>query len=245
MGISRLVAVSKSLASFVQSRGLFRRKDIEIIYNGIDTSRYYRSVRGELRTKLSVEENTILVGSLGNIRSAKHYDLLIEAAFIVKQSQKDRPVHFLIAGHQHPDLMEKLTVLADARNVITNVHFLGFLDDTPAYLSELDIFLLCSSTEGFSIATIEAMAAGVPVIATRCGGPEEIVTDGLNGLLVENNNPIAIGDAISFLTNNKNRAVTLSDEAKKHVGSTFSIEMMSNRYRSIYEGLLNKFTTQS
>jgi glycosyltransferase involved in cell wall biosynthesis len=237
-GISKLVAVSQSLAEFIQTRGLFQNINIEIIYNGIDTRNYYKTAHGELRTKLGLDKNTILVGSLGNIRPAKNYDLLIETAAIIKQSQKTLPVHFLIAGHQRPDLMEKLNALAEERNVSSHIHFLGFLDDTPKYLSELDIFLLCSSSEGFSIATIEAMAAGVPIIATRCGGPEEIISDGLNGVLLEKNNPNAIAETILLLVNNKNRTLALTSEAKNHVNSTFSLNTMSDRYRSIYSQLL-------
>jgi glycosyltransferase involved in cell wall biosynthesis len=245
IGVSRLVVVSKSLAEFIRNRGIFRHKKIEVIYNGIDTSRYYKSVQGDIRTKLCLDANTILIGSLGNIRLAKNYDLLIEAAAIVKQYRGDNKVHFLIAGHQRRDIMEKLNALTVERDITANIHFLGFLDDTPQFLSELDIFLLCSSSEGFSIATIEAMAAGVPVIATRCGGPEEIITDGINGLLIEKNNPIAIAEAIALLLKDKKRAEALADAAKDYVFSTFSLGTMLDRYRTIYKQLLEKISPAS
>lgn len=238
IGVSTLVAVSRNLADYIKNRGLFRRKKIEIIYNGIETNQYYRSVNSEFRSKLGLKENTLLVGSLGNVRPAKNYGCLIEAAAVVQQTRGNDAVHFLIAGHQHPELMKKLTTLATERNVTSIVHFLGFLDDTPKFLSELDIFLLCSSTEGFSIATIEAMAAGIPVIATRCGGPEEIITNNSNGILTENNNANQIAETIDQLIDDNERRNSLADAAKKHTLATFSITGMVDRYLTIYNHVL-------
>jgi glycosyltransferase involved in cell wall biosynthesis len=238
MGVSQLVAVSKNLADFIQTRGLFRRKTIEIIYNGIETNRYYRSAKKTFMKKLGISENVILIGSLGNIRPAKNYNLLIEAASLIKRKTDSSHIHFVIAGHKHPKLIENLNTLAKERNVSDLIHFLGFYDDTPGFLSEIDLFLLCSSSEGFSIATIEAMAAGVPVIATRCGGPEEIITDGVNGILIESNNKYAIADSISTLLNND--TVNLITAGKKHVQSNFSIEKMLHCYYTIYKKFLKK-----
>jgi glycosyltransferase involved in cell wall biosynthesis len=181
-----------------------------------------------------------LIGSLGNVRPAKNYEILIEAASIINKNRKQEAFHFLIAGHQRVDLMQKLNVLSERLNVTPMIHFLGFLDDTPKFLSQLDIFLLCSSSEGFSIATIEAMATGLPVIATRCGGPEEIITSGINGILVENNNPKVIAEAIRLLIDNKNHSTMLFTAGKKHVLLTFSLEVMINRYVMAYKNLLER-----
>lgn len=237
-GVSSLIAVSRNLADYIHSRGLFRHKEIEVIYNGVDTKRYYRSTHSELKNRLHLNPDTILVGSLGNVRPAKNYELLIETAAILKQTGREENIHFLIAGHQRPELMKKLDALAAERMVTSMVHFLGFQDDTPKYLSELDLFLLCSSSEGFSIATIEAMASGAPVIATRCGGPEEIITDNVNGILLERNNPDLIAHTISLLIDDKNRREALITSAKNHIISQFSLNAMMERYRTIYSILL-------
>ncbi|NLD94791.1 MAG: glycosyltransferase family 4 protein [Fibrobacter sp.] len=236
IGVNQLVAVSKNLAEYIQVRGLFKRKKIEIIYNGIETERYFRTNTKSLLKKLGIADNALLIGSLGNVRPAKNYNLLIEVAALLRSGMIDRQIHFVIAGHKHPKLIESLNTLAKERNVSECVHFIGFYDNTPEFLSQLDIFLLCSSSEGFSIATIEAMAAGVPVIATKCGGPEEIVTHDVNGILVEINNPAVIADAIQRLVMSDNALLTT--EAKRHVVATFSFETMILRYREVLGRLL-------
>ncbi len=236
IGVSQLVAVSKNLAEYIQTRGLFKHKKIEIIYNGIETERYFRTNTKSLLKKLGIADNALLIGSLGNVRPAKNYNLLIEVAALLRSRMIDRQIHFVIAGHKHPKLIESLYTLAKERKVSEYVHFIGFCDNTPDFLSQLDIFLLCSSSEGFSIATIEAMAAGVPVIATKCGGPEEIVTHDVNGILVEINNPAAIADAIQRLV--MSDSAKLTTEAKRHVVVTFSFETMILRYRDVLGRLL-------
>ncbi len=231
-GVSQLVAVSKNLAEYIQSRGLFKEKKIEIIYNGIETERYFRTNAKALLKQLGIADNVVLIGSLGNVRPAKNYNLLIEVAALLQTRMLDRQIHFVIAGHKHPKLIESLNSFSNELNVSEFVHFIGFYDNTPDFLSQLDIFLLCSSSEGFSIATIEAMAAGVPVIATKCGGPEEIVTHDVNGILVETNNAVAIADVIhKLLTSDTSRLTT---EAKRHVKATFSLELMILRYREVF-----------
>lgn len=237
--VNKLVAVSRNLADYLQKRGLFKSSKVEIVYNGVDTAKYYRSDRGELKKKLGISENSIIVGSLGNVRPAKNYGLLIDAASILNQTH-DKEFHFCIAGHKHPVLIKTLNSLSEEKNVTKMVHFLDFIDDTPKFLSEIDLFLLCSSSEGFSIATIEAMAAGVPVVATRCGGPEEIITNNVNGILIENNNARMIADKLTFLSNDKKYREELVAAALTHVQQTFSRETMLNRYKALYNQILSK-----
>jgi glycosyltransferase involved in cell wall biosynthesis len=241
--VNKLIAVSSNLADYLQKRGLFKSSKIEIIYNGVDTTRYYRSNSGTLRKKLDISNDAIIIGSLGNVRPAKNYNLLIEAAAIIQQMQK-REFHFLIAGHQRSDLMNPLNQLMEERDVTKIVHFLGFLDDTPEFLSELDLFLLCSSSEGFSIATIEAMAAEVPVISTRCGGPEEIITDNVTGILIDTDNPKMIAETIVALVEDKKRKEALVIAAAKHVKATFSTNSMLNRYKFLYKQVIEKHKKQ-
>lgn len=238
--VNKLVAVSSNLADYLQKRGLFKSSKVDIIYNGVDTARYFRSDLGELKKKLGISDEAIIVGSLGNVRPAKNYSLLIEAASIIKKTHGN-DFHFCIAGHKHPDLIKTLDSLAEEKKVTNMVHFLGFIDDTPEFLSEIDLFLLCSSSEGFSIATIEAMAAGVPVIATRCGGPEEIITNKSNGILIESNNAQLIADTIIELSNKKKYREELVSAALKHVHQAFSRDAMLNRYKALYNQIFSKY----
>jgi glycosyltransferase involved in cell wall biosynthesis len=125
-----------------------------------------------LRSELALADDVILVGAIGNIRAPKAYDVLLRAArILLDRSQR---FHFIIAGDCANALGRELAELSRSLGIEQQVSFLGLRADVPRILRNLDAFV-SSRTEGFSIACIEAMACGIPVIATRSGGPEEIL----------------------------------------------------------------------
>jgi glycosyltransferase involved in cell wall biosynthesis len=235
MGVTRLVAVSRDLASYIAARKLFKQKDIQVIYNGIEESRYGKSNNQSLRARLGITDNAILIGSLGNVRPAKSYDVLIRAASILSKGENSgRELHFIVAGHQKPDLMAKLLDLVQQHGIQDKVHFIGFHDNTAEFLGQLDYFALSSASEGFSIATIEAMATGLPVVVTRCGGPEEIIDHKKTGLLVDVNDPQALARGLTMLIENKQLSDELAGAGRKHVESVFSFSAMLDSYSKVY-----------
>ena len=119
-------------------------------------------------------------------------------------------------------------------DVSSRFHFIGFQKNGPEFLSQLDLFVLSSTSEGFSISTIEAMAAGLPVLATRCGGPEEILEHGQDGLLVEAANPEALATGIRQLITNPGFCHTLALAAQKSVAEKFSEDSMLEKYLTVY-----------
>ncbi|KZY72699.1 hypothetical protein A3742_31665 [Oleiphilus sp. HI0071] len=181
-GVTRFIAVSKGLLEEIRQSGLLDADKAVVIYNGIDTSKYYKRDSEAIKSSLGLDKNATLVGSLGNVRPAKAYDVLIKsAALVVKENPH---FHFVIAGDTNKEpLMSELKQLMNQLKVRNNVHFIGFQDNSAEFLGQMDMFLLTSSSEGFSIATIEALATGLPVVATKCGGPEEILADERDSLL--------------------------------------------------------------
>jgi glycosyltransferase involved in cell wall biosynthesis len=235
LGVDKLVAVSRDLAQYIESRGLFPAKAINVIYNGIDPSRYGVKLKENLRSDLKLPADAVLIGSLGNIRPAKSYETLISAVAHLNVPK----LHFIIAGHQKKDLMEKLSDQMTQLKVTGQIHFIGFYNNTPEFLAQMDLFVLSSSSEGFSIATIEAMASHLPVIATRCGGPEEILEHNVTGILIPVNSPVELANSIQFMVDNPNEALGLAEAGHKHMSNTFSLTVMLNAYRALYAQLLN------
>lgn len=234
LGVDKLIAVSRDLASYIEARGLFPRSAIDVIYNGVDQHRYTQSSVASLKTQLNIPADATLIGSLGNIRPAKNYETLISAVRLLNNPN----VHFIIAGHKKKDLMDKLQTQMEAEGVAGQIHFIGFYDNTPDFLAQLDMFVLSSSSEGFSIATIEAMAAGLPVIATRCGGPEEILQHLTTGYLIPTEMPDQLAAAIKHLQENPALAAQLASAGQEHMRNTFSLGAMLQAYQKHYQGLL-------
>lgn len=236
MGTRSIVAVSDNLKKNIINRTPLRSNKVSIIYNGINTSVFMRPTSDRIRNIMGWNEDDIIVGSLGNIRSAKAYDVLLQSAALLKGHSLN--FRFVIAGQGKGRLFDDLLKLKNRLELDDMVHFLGFNDDPAEFLSNLDLFLLSSSSEGFSIATIQAMASGLPVIATRSGGPQEIITNGLNGCLVDPGDPQLIAEAIDKLATDPALNQQLAKKGQEHAINTFDIKNMIAAYEKIYETYL-------
>lgn len=237
IGIKRYIAVSQKLMENIKQQGLLDEKRTKVIYNGVDLDRFEAKKSSLLRKQLGLDQSAILIGSLGNIRPAKAYDQLISAGACLLKTRAN--IHFVIAGHQKPELMQQLNEQISELGINGNFHFIGFQDDSAEFLRQVDVFALSSSSEGFSIATIEAMAAQLPILVTRCGGPEEIVTPDVDGLMVETNNPQAIADGLDKLIESSELANQLKHQASKTVRNRFSLDSMVNSYANEYKKLIH------
>src|SRR5207244_3560086 len=112
-------------------------------------------------------------------------------------------------------LSDRLRALVAELNLQDRFFFLGFRSDVPNILRDLDVFVLPSSSEGLPFVALEAMATGKPTVMTRCGGPDEIVDDGVDGLLVPVSDPAAMAEKISLLISNPKYARTLARAAQE------------------------------
>jgi glycosyltransferase involved in cell wall biosynthesis len=234
-GIKQYALVSNGLMQYIKEKGLLDPARTSIVYNGVDVTQYEIDSRNTIRLQLGLSEKAFLVGSLGNVRQAKAYDVLIKSAAIVVEDNPE--VHFVIAGDKKCSLMNTLEDQIKALGIQKNIHFVGYCEDSAAFLVQMDLFLLSSTSEGFSISTIEAMAAGLTVLATRCGGPEEIIEHNVNGVLVETNNADEIADAVVALMTDSNKCNRLSKAGKKRAEDCFGLEKMLSNYDNIYQAL--------
>jgi glycosyltransferase involved in cell wall biosynthesis len=140
--------------------------------------------RAALAARLNLEHSFRLVVALGGIQRRKGQRDLVEAAAILAPEFPDLVV--VLGGHvADAKYGAELEELVRARGLERVVRFIGFQADVHSLLANAELFVHPSLSEGFALVVLEAMAAGVPVVATRSGGPEEIVEDGQSGLLVE------------------------------------------------------------
>jgi len=120
-----------------------------------------------------------------------------------------------------------------------SVVFTGRVDNVDDYLRVADIFVLPSTTEGMSIALLEAMAVGLPVVASRVSGTVDVIKHGKNGLLFEPGNGTGLTDCIISLIESPNRQAELGSQARKTVEQHFSLDRIADRYAALYGSLLS------
>jgi glycosyltransferase involved in cell wall biosynthesis len=234
MGSRKVVFVSEHLKDHLRSRLGLTETQCAVIPNGVDAEVFRPFRDRSLRSELALADDVILVGAIGNIRAPKAYDVLLRAARIILD--RSWRFHFVIAGDYSNDLGRELVKLSRSLGIEQKLSFLGLRPDVAQILHNLDAFVLSSRTEGFSIACIEAMACGIPVIATRSGGPEEILEGGA-GILVPTDDPEAIAQAIDEVTSSKGLAEALISKALTRVQHQYSLRRMVSQYEALLESL--------
>ncbi len=231
-GSKKIVFVSERLKEyFIKEYNILPDKAITI-YNGIDLQAYQKGKEYILRKELGLDSGHILIGSIGNIREAKGYDYLLKAAAIVIKKHPNS--RFVIAGEGSGPLFNKLLELRTALALDEKVYFLGFRNDVPDVLNSLYVFVLPSTSEGFSIVTLEAMACKIPIVVTKSGGPEEVMSDTC-GLLVTSCNEKELADAIIKVVENDTMKKEFTRNAYNIINKKFNLNVMIDEYAKIYK----------
>lgn len=230
-----VVAVSQYLRRELEQQG-FPAHKLFHIYNGVETALFRPAAKGRLRAELGWNGSTTLIGTVANLRDSKDYEGFVRAARLV--ADRFPQARFVAAGHIDAAIGARVRKTLAELAMEDRFLLLGFRPDVPAVLADLDVFVLPSSSEGLSIATIEAMAAGVPVVATRSGGPQEIVEDGRTGLLVEASNPQALAAGVGEMLSDRARAAALASAGRSAVEERFSLRAMIEQYRAVYRRVL-------
>ncbi len=231
---SRIIAVSEHVRQF--SREFFpllKLKEIDVVHNGIDTTRFQRPPDEHLRQELGVSRSTVVIGFIGRLEQQKGVIYLLHAVAELTRDFSNFNVILVGEGTLKQKLQETVTVLG-----LTNVRFVGFRRDIPQAMQTFDVFVLPSLFEGLPVVLIEAMAAGCAVVATRIGGVEEVVTDGVNGMLVEPAKVSALADALRRLLADPALRKRLGEEARKNVAQEFSSQVMVARTEAVYRRLV-------
>jgi glycosyltransferase involved in cell wall biosynthesis len=225
------VAVCEAANAQFQARRLFSQHRAVVVPNGIDVTRLQQvtvSADSSLRQMLKLNESNVLIGSIGRLTPVKAVERQIKAFLAITPSFP--LVHLIIVG-DGPD-RSKLEEIVPTQ--IDRIHFLGKRNDVPELLSQLDVFMQSSITEGHSIALLEAASAGVPVLATDVGGNKEIVQNGITGLLVESFDEKKYVTALTTLLSNQNLRKQLGTQAKQWAFENASVKKMADSYQRIY-----------
>lgn len=240
--VDGILANSTAVKNSIIEKESFPTKRISIIFNGINLGTFLadRSCRQRQRKAMGVDEQAILIGSVGNIRPVKGYDLLVEAAAIVCLGNP--AVQFFHVGEG--GMREQLEARCKELGIGDQFHFLGATKDVPCFLSALDIYVQPSRSEGLSNAILEAMAARLPVVATNVGGNPDLVENGITGLLAPGEDISALAEQLLQLVGQPEMRNSLADQAYRHVHEKFHISCMFENYKKKYLEIFKYDRTQ-
>lgn len=239
--IHRYIAVSRDLQQWLIDSVKVREERISQIYNGVDQERFKP---GQARSMALLPEHwqtqsdLLVVGTVGRLTPVKDQQLLLRA---VAKMRVDYPslaprVKLILVGDG--PLRAELTQLVDELGLANVAWLAGDREDVPELLSTLDIFVLPSLAEGISNTVLEAMASGLPVIATASGGNVELVKEGVNGRLVPVGEVDALCQALATLLENDELRQRLGENAREGVRERFQWDQAVASYLGVYDELL-------
>jgi N-acetyl-alpha-D-glucosaminyl L-malate synthase BshA len=210
-------------------------RDIFVIPNGIDLERFDNLPRDEMRAKLQATADDRLILFVGRFRPEKGVKYLIKAMAILRQS--DQSARLLLVGEGPEE--ESLKRLVRKLNLESYLEFVGQIqnEEVPRYMAAADILVLPSLSESFGIVVLEAMASGLPVVATRVGGLPEIIEDGRNGFLVKPKNSEQIAERLLLLLGNDELRARISGN-NRDKAKGYSWEMVTARLEQVYQKCL-------
>ena len=239
--IATMVAVSEDVKRFlVQVTGTAERR-IRVVHNGI--GRVAPPSADEVdrrRSALGIAAGDRIVGVVGSLYGVKGHRFLLDAAPQILDAC--RSTTFVLVGRG--ELEAELRAHATRLGLDRQVRFLGFRDDARELLSLFDVFALPSLSEGLSVALLEAMAAGKPVVATNVGGNPELITNGETGLLVPPGDVPSLAAAIGRLLKDPGEARRLGENGMSRVTKSFGLESMIGGYQAIYDRALGRVGTR-
>jgi L-malate glycosyltransferase len=229
---TKVVANSPAARQILESEGV-SPASIAVIPNGLDLAAYLdRPPRTEIRTVLTV----------ANLRREKDHETLIDAASVLARTQPELTFQFAGDGPERPRLEER----ARAREVASHIEFLGHREDVPDLLAAADAFVLPSRSEAFPNGVIEAMAAGLPVVASAVGGMVNLIESGRTGLLVPPGDPEALLLALTSLIEKPAWAADLGRAARQEVQHHYSFDRMLASFEELYtSGLDRRMSTET
>jgi glycosyltransferase involved in cell wall biosynthesis len=235
---TRLIAVSATVREDLLGLRIATPERLTVVPLGLDLDRFLTCERrrGELRGELGIGAGAPVAGIVARLVPIKAHEVFLEAAAAVRRRHPDAV--FLIVGDG--ERRAELEALAGARGLDGSVRFTGWRRDLDRVYADLDVAVLCSRNEGSPVSLIEAMAAGRAVVATRVGGVPDLVEDRVTGCLVAPGDAAALGEAMSVLLRDRERAHSMGLQGRKSVYPTYTADRLVADIDALYTNLLTE-----
>jgi glycosyltransferase involved in cell wall biosynthesis len=228
--------VAEALQAFATDDMGLGQRPVEVWHNPVDRRRFFRPTseqRGASRAALGLAEETPVAITVGRLDRLKGVDLQVAAWTQVRRELPDAILLVVGEGPERASLEHAAAALAGA------VRFLGFREDIDRLLWAADVAVLSSRQEALSLAAVEAMAAGLPVVATDVGGSPEVVRDGVTGLIVPPEDPASLARALITLLGDPPLRARLAERADQ-AATELDLPTFAARLEAAYRAVLSE-----
>ncbi len=217
-----ILSVSQEVKDRMVQWYFYPKNRIKVVYFGIDVNKfqYDKNIRKQFREKLGIPEQDQVIISTARLSQEKCIDRLIN---VFDKLFLDSPQYWLVITGDGP-LSHELKEYAQERITARRIKFLGFQGDISPFLKMSDIYVLPSDIEGLGIALLEAMATGLVSIATKTPGPNEVLTEGINGFLAEKSEEDLLNGFKKVLMLSDQQKEVIANNARKHVMTHFDVD---------------------
>lgn len=235
---NRVLVNAQTIKENLIKREKIPTEKIQVIYNGIDLNKFdsRRRSRNQIRESLGILNGNPVIGIIGRLAKEKDHQTFLNAAKIIISALPK--LNFIIAGDGN--LRKELESASVSLGLNNRVIFTGNTHNISDILQATDILVSTSLYEGCSNVILEAMATGLPVVASKVGGNPEIVNDGTTGILVPPQNPNALAKAILSLLNNPQLMQSMGKNGRERIEADFLLSKMVNNTEEVYESLINR-----
>nr|CCF78701.1 Glycosyl transferase, group 1 [Rubrivivax gelatinosus S1] len=245
--VHRYVALSRDLAGYLERRVGVPPARIAQIYNGVDVTRFAPVAGGRVAPPGSpfADPALFVVGTVGRMQTVKAQPVLARAFVRALELAPQLRGTLRLALVGDGPLREEAQAVLQAGGATPLTWMAGERSDVPDVMRGLDGFVLPSLAEGISNTILEAMASGLPVLATAVGGNPELVVDGVTGQLVPAGDVDALAAGLVALASDRGRSAAMGTAGRARVQAQFSLQAMVDAYRSLYDRLLSGSATRA
>ncbi|MDY6796879.1 MAG: glycosyltransferase family 4 protein [Actinomycetota bacterium] len=231
----RIIFVNSEDLALAARKGIAGPSNARLIYNGVELDRFHPGEEPSLRGELGIPPDATVLGYVGEIRKERNLEVLVKAASSLEG--KHPGIHVVMVGDHslEPGEPRRLSGLASRLGISGRLTFTGYRSDPERFYRMFDLYVLPSTREGFGVTLIEAMASRVPVIACRVRGPRDIISDGIDGILIEDRDPRELADAAAFLLETPEAVSSYTEKALDKVRKDFGHKRMRSLLLAEYK----------
>jgi len=227
----RIIVVSKAIKNDLIKNFNVKEDKIAVVYNGVDIEKIQTLAEEEVKDDVFFLPIPKII-SVGRLEKEKGYDVLLRSFQLL--TQKIDSILILVGDGREKQNLKKL---AESLGIKEKVVFLPFQSNPWKYMKNSTVFVLPSKREGFSLVACEAQICGIPVVATRCGGVQEIIEDKKTGLLVDVENVVGLAEAVERILVDDTLRKNLIENAKQQI-KKFDLDTMIENYKNIIRGVI-------